>query len=246
MPLVVASDNQARLQDRVIALDPGVRTFHTGYDPTGYLFEFGKGDIGHIYRICVHMDSLQSRIASDTNLRHRARYRMCRAWRKMHWRIRNLVDDCHKKIVKFLCANYSVVLLPSFETHQMVIRNQRKIRSKTVRAMLTWSHYRFKQRLLFKRQEYPWCKVAVCNEAYTSKTCGCCGELHHKLGGNKRFKCPTCQTEIDRDVNGARNILLKNASFFDFQVGETLGLTPSLEFTRDCMVNGGGASLKNC
>ncbi len=239
----MASDSQARLKERVVALDPGVRTFHTAYDPSGFVMEFGKNDIGHIYRICAHMDKLQSRIAVDKQLRHKARYRIRRAWRKMQWRVHNLVDECHKKIVKFLCANYSVVLLPSFETQQMIVRNQRKITSKTVRAMITWSHYRFKQRLLFKRQEHPWCKVVICDEAYTSKTCGMCGNLHHSLGGNKKFVCPTCGAEIDRDVNGARNILIKNSSLFGFRVEETLGLTPSPGLGRECMVNGSAELL---
>ena len=226
MPLVVASESKARVYDRVLALDPGVRTFQTGYDPSGSLIEFGKHDIGHIYRICHHMDNLQSRIAGTPKLRHSSRYRMRRAWRKMQWRVRNLVDECHKKMVSFICSNYSVVLLPAFETQQMVARARRKIRSKTARAMMTWSHYRFKQRLLFKRQEYPWCKVAICGEAYTSKTCGVCGALHHKLGGSKTFKCPSCHVVLDRDVNGARNILLKNASLFDFRVEDDVGSYP--------------------
>ena len=228
MPLEPASDNQARKQpQRVVALDPGVRTFHTAYDPSGVVMEFGKGDIGHIYRICAHMDKLQSKI-THSNLHHKARYRMRRAWRKMQWRIHNLIDDCHKKMVKFLCSNYSVILLPSFESQKMVSRSKRKIQSKSARAMMTWSHYRFKQRLLFKRQEYPWCHVVICNEAYTSKTCGRCGHLHPSLGSSKHFKCPSCQLELDRDVNGARNILLRNASLFGLEIRETLGLTPSL------------------
>lgn len=226
MPLAPASDSQARHQDRVVALDPGVRTFQTAYDPSGVVIEFGKADIGHIYRICTHMDKLQSRIDKNDGLTHKARYRMRRAWRKMQWHVRNLVDECHKKMVKFLCVNYSVILLPSFETQQMAIRAQRKIGSKTARAMMTWSHYRFKQRLLFKRQEYPWCKVVICDEAYTSKTCGACGTLKHTLRGQKTFKCRVCHVVIDRDINAARNILLKNSSLFGFAAKETLGLTP--------------------
>ena len=72
------------------------------------------------------------------------------------------------------------------------------------------SHHRFKQRLLAnKAREYPWCKVLIVDEAYTSKTCGMCGHIHQSLGGNKVFRCPHCSFEIDRNVNGARNILLR-------------------------------------
>jgi putative transposase len=48
-------------------------------------------------------------------------------------------------------------------------------------------------------------------EEYTSKTCSKCGQVHNKLGGNKVFKCPNpdCQNVMDRDKNGAFNIMLK-------------------------------------
>ncbi|MDT9201563.1 MAG: transposase, partial [Limnospira sp. PMC 1042.18] len=41
----------------VIALDPGVRTFITGFDGSRFL-EFGSGDIGRITRLCQHLDDL--------------------------------------------------------------------------------------------------------------------------------------------------------------------------------------------
>jgi len=98
--------------------------------------------------------------------------------------------------------------LPVFESSKMVIKGQRKINSHT--AMLTWAHYRFKQRLLNKSREYNQCHIVLTEEPYTSKTCGRCGWLHQRLGGNKTFKCQSCGLCIDRDVNGAINILLRH------------------------------------
>ena len=128
---------------------------------------------------------------------------------RIRQKIRNLVDEVHKKLTKWLVSNYEMILLPQFETSQMVTRAKRRIGSKTARQMLTWSHYRFQQRLLNKTREYRGSQVIVCDEAYTSKTCGHCGKLHEKLGGNKTFKCPYCDIRMDRDMNGARNILLR-------------------------------------
>ena len=51
--------------------------------------------------------------------------------------------------------------------------------------------------------------VFVVTEQYTSKTCCKCGALHHKLGGNTRFKCPGCGFEADRDIHAAFNVFLK-------------------------------------
>jgi len=77
-------------------------------------------------------------------------------------------------------------------------------------ASTTARHYDFKQRLLNKAREYPWVRVKIVDEAYTSKTCGCCGVLNETLGGSKKFHCKSCGTAVDRDVNGARNIAIKN------------------------------------
>jgi len=69
--------------------------------------------------------------------------------------------------------------------------------------------------LLSKVREYPWCKVILTEEPYTSKTRGQCGTINTKLGGNKIFRCASrcasneCDYISDRDVNGARNILIR-------------------------------------
>lgn len=207
-PLDMRCENQAPGESSVIALDPGVRTFQTCYDPSGKAFEWGKGDISRIYRLCHAYDKLQSKW-SQKDVRHRQRYRMKRAGLRIQYKIRNLIGDVHKKMVNWLCCNYNVILLPSFETSQMLRKGQRRIRSKAARAMATWAHYRFKQRLLHKAREFPWCTPIICDEHYTSKTCGRCGHINNKLGGSKTFICPKCDFTLDRDINGARNILIR-------------------------------------
>eukprot|EP01085_Mycamoeba_gemmipara_P003949 Mycagemm_TRINITY_DN10268_c0_g1::TRINITY_DN10268_c0_g1_i2::g.3949::m.3949 type:complete len:630 gc:universal TRINITY_DN10268_c0_g1_i2:1945-56(-) len=211
MPLEVRSENQAPTTRRVVALDPGVRTFMTSYDPSGESIEFGKGDIGHIYRLCHRLDKLQG--AWDVKgLDHHKRWRLRKAGARIRQRIRHLVDDLHCRLAKFLCERYHVVLLPKFGTQGMIRRAQRRIGSKTARAMATLSHYRFKTRLINKAREYPWCQVVIVSEAYTSKTCGQCGAINDKLGGSKTFKCGSCGLTCDRDKHAARNILLRYLS----------------------------------
>ena len=75
--------------------------------------------------------------------------------------------------------------------------------------MLTWGHYRFRQRLIGKSLFFPQTKVIVTEEPYTSKTCGACGFVDYGLGSKKVFRCTECKVELDRDVNGARNVLLR-------------------------------------
>jgi len=205
-PLAVRAKSQGPATQRIIALDPGVRTFMTGYDPSGRAIEWGRGDMQRIYRLALCYDRLQ---AKWTEVKHHQRWRMRRAGRRILLRIRNLIDDSHKRLTKWLCSEYAMVLLPTFQVSQMVKRGRRRIQSKTARNMLTWGHYRFRQRLISKTREYPWCRVVLVSEAYTSKTCGQCGFEHTKLGGSSVFKCPRCELVASRDLHAARNILLR-------------------------------------
>jgi len=211
-PLNIRGENQAptweKIEDGILSLDPGVRTFCTGYCPSGMSVEWGKADIGRIYRLCHSVDKLQS-LWSQQGVKHRKRYRLQRAARRVRRKIRNLIDEVHKKFTRWIVDNFHTVLLPEFQTQRMVQRGQRRIRSSTARAMLTWSHYRFRMRLMNKVREHPWCKVILCDEAFTSKTCGNCGRINNQLGPKKVFKCPNCQVEMDRDINAARNILIR-------------------------------------
>ena len=206
----VKSENQAPDPiNSVISLDPGVRTFMTGYDLKGNVFEWGKGNSERLIKLGIKADKLKS-VINSADLLHKARYTLRRKLLKLNLKIRNLVDTLHKNLAKWLCENYCFVLIPEFKQQGMVKKFDRKIRSKTVRNMLTWSHYRFRQRLIQKSREYPCCEIKVVTEEYTSKTCGFCGWIHEKLGGNKVFSCQKCGITIDRDFNGARNIMLKN------------------------------------
>ncbi len=95
-----------------------------------------------------------------------------------------------------------MILLPTFETQEMVC----KLNSKTARAMMTWAHFRFKQHLKAKAEEYS-AIVLDANEAYTSKTCSYCGNIQH-IGSKKRMRC-SCGVDVDRDHQGARGIFLR-------------------------------------
>ncbi len=191
-----------------IALDPGVRTFLTGFDGSD-IVELGKGDIGRIYRLARHLDKLMSRIGLNKGGRFkRLRYCLRRSAVKIRIKIKNLVNELHKKAAKYLVTKYNLIFLPVFETQKMVKKGKRKLATKTARAMVTLSHYRFKQMLKHQAVKYGSTVVEV-TEEYTSKTCSKCGYIHTKLGGSKKFKCPECGHTLDRDLNGAFNILLK-------------------------------------
>ena len=205
--------------ENICALDPGVRTFHTLYDPCKGVVKFGHGDIKRIARLCYAVDRLQS--ARDKHKRagagqhqHKSKYtRRGRAFAKaMHRvirRIRRLRDEIHWKFARYLIKNYKRVILPPFETSCMVLSNDRTIGSRTARNMLCWAHYTFRQRLAFKAKLHG-TRIYIRDESYTSKTCCRCGTINKTLGGKEVFKCSRCGACYDRDVGGSLNIFLKH------------------------------------
>jgi IS605 OrfB family transposase len=211
-------------QPRVISLDPGVRTFLTGYSPSsGETVEFAPQAVQRLCRVSHHIDKLSKQMdrmkkpkkSSDwkkyrLKIRKLKRKRLC-----VYTKVKNLCDEVHWQTASYLCKNFDVILIPEFGVSDMVKKRgkngswKRDISKNTSRRMLLLAHYRFRQRLLNKAKQYGR-NVVIVNEAYTTKTCTRCGVLNNKVGGKKTFICNDCYLIIGRDDNGARNILLRN------------------------------------
>ena len=99
---------------------------------------------------------------------------------------------------------YDHILLPPFESQNMVKKNTKRGIN---RGLLQMKHYRFKEKMHYKCKEKG-VRLDICGEEYTTKTCGACGKIK-EMGGAKTYECDRCGLKIDRDINAARNILLK-------------------------------------
>ena len=113
----------------------------------------------------------------------------------------------HNKTIKFLCDNYGKIIIPPFETQKMVSEN--KIDNRTSRSLMNLSYYKFLRKLKNRCKEYD-IELAIRPEYYTSKTCTRCGNIKKDLKNADIYKCNICNLHIDRDTNGARNIMLRN------------------------------------
>lgn len=209
---IVPAENQGR----TVALDPGIRTFLTGFSEDR-AFKLGEGDFARIARLCVHLDRLLSKIAKA---KCRRKARLKKAASRLRWKIRDLVDELHFQSIRFLLDRFDLILLPTFETKDMAARVKRKIRAKSVRAMLGYAFFRFGQRLEAAAKRVGKAVLRV-NEAYTSKTASWTGEIK-RIGGAKTIA--SAGIVVDRDHNGARGIFLR-----------ALVDTPSLRNERACV-----------
>ena len=100
---------------------------------------------------------------------------------------------------------FDVIVIPPFEVSEMINRKTQKIRSNAVRQIISWAHYKFRQRLLASA-EIKGKTVIIQNEAYTSKTCSWCGNIQRV---NYVYRCNSCLNVMVRDENGARGIFLR-------------------------------------
>jgi hypothetical protein len=217
VPYKKKTSPDTNLQDerkgRVVALDPGFKTFLTYYSPS----ESGKIQQSDRFRtLRERLDQLYKTRYPQGGSTHcfrwsykKFKYKTNTIYRKIH----HLSREMHYQAINFLVKNYEYVLLPSFKTHEMV--KGRYLARETKREAQNLSHYTFKNRLLTKcKQINHQCKTIVVSEAYTSKTCGCCGELNHdlKLSDRDFFCYVGCLGDemIDRDIHASRNILIRN------------------------------------
>jgi putative transposase len=209
---MLAQQRVGETQARVVALDPGIRSFLTWFSETdaGHI---APGAFGKIQRLCAHLDKLLPWAKEEK--RRLAKRNKYQAADRMRVHIVNLIDELHHQAARWLVDNFDVILLPTFETSDMTKRGARKLRAKSVRSLLTYAHYRFQQFLIWKAWQTGK-DVILVNEAYTSKTCSWSGEIIGNLGG-RRIVAGSDGTRVDRDINGARGIFLR-----------ALGDTPAL------------------
>jgi transposase len=118
-------------KEAVIALDPGVRTFQTGYTPS-QAFKRGDGCAGRLFALAITLNRLLAFEKTILKVQRRKRRFVRLRIIKTRKKIANLRDDLHYKVADFLTKKAKIILLPAFETSEMVQRVWRRIRSKTV------------------------------------------------------------------------------------------------------------------
>jgi putative transposase len=203
-----SGENQAAFTSNIAAIDPGVVNFITWYSPQLGAGHIGHRDINKIIRLCLRLDRL---ISATTSAPGRRKSSHRRAQARLRKRIRNLVDEIHRKTIRFLVETFDIIVIPKFGATQMSLRKPgRRLAKKTVRGMLGWAHGRFRVALINKAEEVGVTVVTDFSEAYTSRTCSSCGWEHPRLGGRREFICGGCGLIIDRDINGAKGVLLRS------------------------------------
>ena len=225
-------------QDETCGVDPGIRAFQTIYSSNG-CYQIGRNlsklssavenitkahDVinkirqtksfdSQIYKSDNKRFSLNSPASQHNQiiLDKQTRSSLVRKLKKYLIRnrskLQNKVKELHYKTANFICSKFKTIFVGDMSTKSIVKKNN-VLNAKTKRMCYALSHYKFRYILINTAEKFN-SQIKIVDESYTSKTCGGCGELN-QIGGAEIYKCSQCNFQLNRDLNGARNILLKH------------------------------------
>ena len=197
VPINKVNSNNA---NNSIVLDPGLRTFMTGISNNEYL---SIGNDIHS-KIKSKLNNLNV-IKNNENISDKIKKKNERL---INRKIENKVNEMHWKIIHFLTENYDTIFLGDMSAKN-IVKKKSSILSKIAKvACLKMKFYEFRIRLMYK------CSVKnrnfkLINEKYTSKTCSICGNYNNNLTDEIKYECKKCNSNLHRDINGCRNIYMK-------------------------------------
>ena len=122
----------------------------------------------------------------------------------MNEKIGNMINDIHYKTITKLMDN-KIIFIPRMNTKQMMEGSD--LCANVKRLMQVQKHGLFIRRLQ-EKCEIKKIKCEIVTERSTTKTCGICFNKNEPKK-SKIYKCSSCGIEIDRDINGARNIYIQ-------------------------------------
>jgi transposase len=193
-----------KIHKSIRSYDPGVKVYLSGYDPSGEATIIGKGCDDKILNLLEKLDNLISIkskvIGCNYNIINRKIIRL----RK---KIFNLKNELHNQVNNIVAKSSTLVLYPKLDISKLTLKENRTLKTKTVRQMLHLGHCEGYEKLKYKCKEHG-CELLTVGEAYTTKTCCCCGKLN-KCSNDRIYKC-SCGYKAERDLNGALNILLRS------------------------------------
>ena len=123
---------------------------------------------------------------------------------KLQKHISNQRNDFLQKLTTIIVSNYDVISIEDLDVKSMK-ETDSKIRNKRV-GDVSWSEFR---RMLTYKSQWYGKELSVIDRYYpSSQICHVCGHRDGKKSEDIRtWICPNCNSELDRDINAAINIL---------------------------------------
>lgn len=147
-------------------------------------------------------NNLSNRISNI--IKHKKKRIRKKAFNKREIRKANLINEVHWLSINKLLDEHDVILYGDIKSHDIAKCKKNKHLKRAVNDL---KFYNFKQKLLYKAEANNKLVLTV-NESFTTKTCSFCGTINHP-GYSEIYSCSKCNKNIGRDINAAKNILMK-------------------------------------
>ena len=192
-------DFQPKKRSKLISycgIDPGIRTLLTVFN-NDHVTEY-KHNKQLLNKLNYQLDMIKSK-----KKKYKKRIRK-KAFNKRETKKTNLINEVHWLSIKKLLDENDVIFYGDIKSHDIVKHKNNKHLNRAVNDLKL---YNFKQKLLYKAEANNKLVFTV-NEAFTTKTCSFCGTINNP-GCSEIYNCLQCNNNISRDINAAKNILMK-------------------------------------
>ena len=186
-------------RDQTIGIDLGLKDFailSTGEKIPNPKFNYQKEN--------KHIKRLNRRISRqyEMNEKHtKNRHKNCVKRAKLFEKESNRRKDFHHKVSSKLVRENQTICLEDLNITGLM-KNHKVAESFASVGLSTFVNY-----LKYKCEWYGKNLIFINRFDPSSRICNCCGYYNHDLKlGDRTWKCPQCQTILDRDVNAAKNI----------------------------------------
>ena len=112
----------------------------------------------------------------------------------------NRIKDAYHKLSNYLVKTYDLICMETLDIRKIFEETDLSAKLQNI------SWYKLVEMIKYKCEWYDKIFVQISQWHPSSKNCHVCGYYNKDLGDEKKWTCPHCKTQHDRDINAAKNI----------------------------------------
>lgn len=185
--------------NKCVGIDLGIKDFIITSDGVKYENpKYLKQSLDKLAKLQISM----SRKVKGSNNWEKARIKLSKQYEKVSNQRRDYLNKVSTELIK----KYDIIIIEDLDISNMILQNEYSSMRRSI-GDVSWGI--FISQLEYKADYYQKQIIKVDRYFASSQICNCCGEKYNgvKNLSVRKWICPNCHTELDRDINAAKNIL---------------------------------------